>query len=166
MVIEHSTSNLLSLQTLLTDLSDQSYTTKQQIFSGSSIGQHVRHILEFYVCLLESDNTVCYDDRRRDQRIESNRLFAVNIIHDLIDKIKDINGDSCLHLKSNFSFDSANEVLLKTSLLRELAYCLEHSIHHQAIIKIGVMALNEGVTPGAEFGVAPSTIRFQKQLIS
>lgn len=166
MLIQHTTSNLLSLQILLTDLSDESYTRKQEIFSGSSVGQHVRHILEFYVCLLEADKTVCYDDRRRDQRIESSRLFAVSLIHDLVEKIQELKEDSCLHLKSNFSFDSANGVLLQTSLFRELAYCLEHSIHHQAIIKIGVMALNEDIIPSVEFGVAPSTIRFQKKLVS
>lgn len=164
MLIEHTTSNLLSLQTLLTDLSDVSYIVKQKIFSGSSVGRHVRHILEFYVCLLEADKQVCYDDRRRDQRIESNRIFAVNVIQDIVEKIKNIKEDRCLNLKSNFSFNSANEVLLQTSLFRELAYCLEHSIHHQAIIKIGVMALNENVIPGVEFGVAPSTIRFQKAI--
>jgi uncharacterized damage-inducible protein DinB len=165
MLIEHTISNLLSLQALLNNLSDEGYTAKQKVFSVSSLGQHVRHILEFYVCLLEADKTVCYDDRRRDQRIESDRLFAASVIHDLIEKVKERTEDYCLTLKSNFSFDGTNEVLLQTSLFRELAYCLEHSIHHQAIIKIGVMALNEDVLPNDDFGIAPSTIRFQRQSV-
>jgi hypothetical protein len=43
-----------------------------------------------------------------------------------------------------------------------LAYCLEHTIHHQALIKIGLMELNLIHLIDQHFGVAPATIRFKK----
>jgi hypothetical protein len=47
-------------------------------------------------------------------------------------------------------------------LFRELAYDLEHSIHHQAIIKIAMKNLNSEYALNENFGVARSTIRFRE----
>jgi hypothetical protein len=40
---------------------------------------------------------------------------------------------------------------------RELQYLLSHTIHHYAII--GSILRAQGVEPGPDFGVAPSTLR-------
>ena len=44
----------------------------------------------------------------------------------------------------------------RSSLLRELQFALSHTVHHYAII---ARQLRErGAEPGADFGVAPSTL--------
>ena len=44
-----------------------------------------------------------------------------------------------------------------SNVQRELAFNLEHAIHHQALIKIGLNQLGQHMESG--FGVAPSTLR-------
>ncbi len=40
--------NLLELKELLQKLSEEQYSRPSEILSGASIGQHLRHVLEFY----------------------------------------------------------------------------------------------------------------------
>ncbi len=146
----------------LTDiLKEEFYSRDLEILSGASIGQHVRHILEFYLCLRESETTgiVCYDKRKRDIRIETGRRFAQTVIDNIITWLEQIVSDRSLVLKGNFSLSTDEEIQLKTSLYRELAYNLEHSTHHQALIKVGVKHLSHAQILSETFGVAPSTIR-------
>ena len=44
---------------------------------------------------------------------------------------------------------------------RELAYLLSHTIHHYALIRL--LAYDHGVRLDAEFGVAPSTLKHRDQ---
>jgi uncharacterized damage-inducible protein DinB len=47
-----------------------------------------------------------------------------------------------------------------TTFGRELQYLLSHTVHHFALI--GVMLRLLGVDPGSDFGVAPSTLRYER----
>jgi len=160
-MIQHNRDNLQELLSLLNQLDDVSYTTALPVLSGASIGGHVRHILEFYVCLLRSvdQDNVCYDERDRNQRIETERTFAVKIAAMVMDKLSFLTEDRAIQLKSNFSMETKTVYYLNTSLYRELAYCLEHAIHHQAILKIALLHLQSSAIPSESFGVAPSTYR-------
>ena len=51
-----------------------------------------------------------------------------------------------------------------TSVDRELLYCLDHAIHHQALIKIGLKELQIADLVGDDFGVAYSTLRYRASL--
>jgi len=53
---------------------------------------------------------------------------------------------------------------MNSSYFRELQYNIEHAIHHMAIIKIAIGACFTEVELPANFGVAYSTVRYQKQL--
>jgi len=43
-------------------------------------------------------------------------------------------------------------------------YCLDHAIHHQALIKIGLKELQIADLVGDDFGVAYSTLRYRASL--
>ena len=64
---------LEKVKTLCADLSDEHFTSKLEVLNGSSVGAHVRHIIEFYNCLLEFDirRMVNYDKRKRDKSLEN-----------------------------------------------------------------------------------------------
>ena len=47
---------------------------------------------------------------------------------------------------------------------RELLYCLDHAIHHQAFIKIGLKELQIADLVEDDFGVAYSTLRYRASL--
>ena len=61
---------LLQLKDLLKIISPAAYSDPLPLLHGSSVGQHVRHTLEFYQCLFEQapHGFVDYDARKRDRR--------------------------------------------------------------------------------------------------
>jgi len=162
---KHLKNNLFEIHSLIKQLSDEQYGKLQEVLSGASIGQHVRHILEFYTCLFSEleKGAICYDKRQRDIRIENNREFALSVIEQINNTLSRITYDVPLKLTFSFSADEKSKKIINTTLYRELAYNLEHSIHHQAIIKIGVNALAVNNLLDDQFGVAPATLRYRQE---
>ena len=70
---------------LLDHLNDEQFVNSPEIFSGASVGKHYRHIIEFFqaVSLADQTETICYDNRLRDIRIERDRAFARELLKDL-----------------------------------------------------------------------------------
>lgn len=162
-IIQYNVNNLTVIRSLVSTLSVGHYRDPLNILSGSSIGAHVRHILEFYICLLRDNgnSVVSYDERERNHRIETEKEFTLSLIDDIILSLNSLKQDKPLTLKSDFSAGEEDPIFFSTSLFRELGYCLEHSIHHEALIKIGVKSLQVENVVSENFGVAPSTIRYQ-----
>lgn len=157
-----ATENLYQLMDLLQRLSPEDYTRKPEILSGASIGQHVRHIVEFYLLLVSGSFTdvISYDKRERDIRLESNPEFAMATINAVLSGILTLNVDSPVFIEADYTTEGASKNRIASSVGRELAYCIEHSIHHQALIKAGLIALGLKELTDGHFGVAYSTIRF------
>jgi len=156
--------NLKEIENLILSLSREEYSYKSHYLTHASIGQHVRHILEFYQCLFRGIETgfVNYDKRVRDIQLEIDTAFTAEVIEKIctIDPI--VNYEVEIFLEGNFSVEGNESAYIKTSLNRELAYCLEHSIHHQALIKISLLEQNLTQLIDNNFGVAPATIRFKE----
>lgn len=154
-------SNLQEIKHLIGAINLDQYTHSSSLLSGASIGQHIRHILEFYICLIKGYNIgiVNYDQRERDFKIENDLAFAIETIDKVCSKLIHSNEDLEIMLQGNYGSFEGKSNNIKTSFKRELAYCLEHSIHHQALIKIGLIELNISNRISEEFGVAPATIR-------
>jgi uncharacterized damage-inducible protein DinB len=155
--------NLYQLRELLERISNEKYTEKHHILSGSSIGQHIRHILEFYLLLVSGSfsGTISYDKRQRDIQIEEDTTFAVQTIDRLLAGIDSLEENLPVKLKADYSTGGKSHNLINSSVGRELAYCMEHSIHHQALIKAGLIALGIEDITNEHFGVAYSTIRYR-----
>jgi hypothetical protein len=160
-IVKYNRDNLMVIRSLVVAIGEYQYREPIDILSGASVGAHVRHILEFYICLLRENhgNVISYDERERNQRIETERGFALVAIDNIILKLNEIKSDQAIALKSDFSPEGNESMLLDTSLFRELGYCLEHSVHHEALIKIGVKSLQHEEILVRDFGVAPSTVR-------
>jgi hypothetical protein len=58
------------------------------------------------------------------------------------------------------------ELKMPTTVARELFYMLEHTVHHMAIIKMAVVNENLNIDIPENFGVANSTIQYQKSVHS
>ena len=132
--------------------------------SGSSIGQHIRHVIEFYQCMIigYSTNTINYDKRVRDKMIEESREFAIQCFNKCLFDIK--NSDLKKVLSLELFYGNENDVTrLSTTFEREIVYNIEHTIHHMALIKIGLKEINDAIEIPNEFGVAVSTIRHQQK---
>lgn len=162
LLIQHNITKLDEIKNMLMHLPTNLYIEPKEILSQSTIGQHFRHIIEFYVCLENGVNQklVCYDDRERDIFIETNTNYAIDIINRLKLFLSKIKHDIPIEMKANYSINTDEKTLIQTTLFRELAYALDHTIHHLAIIKIALSEDNLEID--SNFGVAPSTLRHRR----
>jgi len=159
-MIKDCITNLMEQQELLLKLSDKQYQHQSELLSGASIGQHLRHVVEFYDCLLNglSQEKINYEKRARSLELENNRKTAIKKISSIIDHLLSLELNSRLYLE-------IEDLVIDTSVERELYYNLEHSIHHQALIKVGLKEQNIGNMVNDDFGVAPSTLKYRKQCV-
>jgi hypothetical protein len=56
-----------------------------------------------------------------------------------------------------------DNLLVQSTIGRELIYNIEHTIHHLAIVKIALKSSIPGMHLPEHFGVAPSTIRYRQE---
>lgn len=148
---------LSELKNLLQILNDETYCSPCQQLDNASAGQHFRHILEMFQCLLEQypNSEIDYDLRRRDLKLETETEYAINVIDNIIKDIKEPNKSLTLKALVN----ETQKIEIETNYDRELLYNLEHCIHHQALIKVALNGI-KGLELPQHFGYAPSTIKF------
>lgn len=154
--------NLLSqLEDMIEKITPADYSKPSDRLNGSSIGQHVRHTLEFFICLEQGyrSGRINYDQRSRDHRIEKDKQFATDTIDQIKTFLRQHTGDQALCLE--FSYEEEKTDVM-TTYYREVAYNAEHTIHHMAIMKIAIAEVAEYINLPLYFGVAPSTERYMK----
>ena len=152
----------LQLSETLHALSADQYVQPSSTLSNATIGQHTRHIIEMFICLEDGYVTgiVNYEKRKRDIAIESDKAFACGLL------VKICNGlnkpDKAMVLEASYNEDSDELLHFNTNYYREIAYNLEHTIHHMALIKVGILLLADIELPDG-FGVATSTMKYRKE---
>jgi hypothetical protein len=155
---------LEELNCVLRLLNDNQFSTPLRIFSDSSVGMHARHIVEFYQCLLSQsaeNQVINYDKRQRDFQLQSNLDYLTLTINSIVAQLENLDKETLnTPLSITSDDDGENTAAINSSLGRELHYNLEHTIHHAAFIKIGVLSLLPDASLPKTFGVAPSTIRY------
>jgi len=155
---------LSQIITLTEQLTDAEYTSELEVLSGNTIGKHVRHILEFYEILLKgaSGSTINYDERRHDNLFETDVKATQERIKEIMLGIENMDMSRSATLEVSYCQTNQDTVKIKSSLERELAYNIEHAIHHMAIIKIAIQTVFPSIKVSENFGVAYSTVRYQK----
>jgi hypothetical protein len=150
---------------LVQSLDNQHYANSPQILSGSTIAQHVRHIFEFYECLATgaTDGIIDYDQRRRDQRMEQDAVYAYERIMGMVALLRETAAKPDLALRVRVTFGNES-VIVPSSFERELYYNIEHAVHHMAIIKMAIFTCCPEIVLPADFGIADSTIRYHQHL--
>jgi len=145
----------------LQQLSPAHYTNKSSLLSGASIGQHVRHIIELFQELHKGYETgaVNYEKRQRNYNIEQNKDIAIQAMHLIIDEMGKGNKD--LQLISEYDGEEDSNVAVATNYFREIIYNIEHTVHHMALIRVGLQEVSHIVLP-ATFGVAASTTKYRR----
>jgi hypothetical protein len=145
---------------LLDVIDDRVYATAPAGFAPHKAGAHLRHILEFYECLLDATGRVVdYDARKRDVTVETSREAAAARIRSLMKRLQNLlfaDPNCALLVRAEDSND-----FVGSTLTRELASLSSHTIHHFALIAMTLRA--HGVTLHPDFGMAPSTLRYLAQ---
>lgn len=163
MLLRHPIQNVVvQLTGSLRQLSDAEYVQPSAILFGATIGQHVRHIIELFQCLDKgyAEGVVNYEKRKRDYRIETDKNLAAELLKDIYHTLERPNRD--IILEAEDYEDAVETISIPSNYYREIAYNLEHTIHHMALIRVGISEVSSICLP-AEFGVAYSTIKYRQQ---
>lgn len=155
---------LHQLRGLIVELKDDDYSRPLDLLSSNTIAKHVRHVLEMYDEMLAgiAEGLIDYDARKRNLLIEHNREYTLHVIQEITGKIENLEADKPLQLSACYDINGGN-VMVNTSINRELAYNIEHAIHHMAIIQISVKHAFRYIMLPATFGVAFSTQVYQNK---
>lgn len=158
-------SNILQQLTfVINQVSPADFSKPSTALSQSTIGQHLRHTLEFFECFEKGYATgkINYDERDHDKILETDKAVALLALEDITRFIQNLNEDRPLSLAVNYDLNKDIFETLTTTAKRELVYNIEHAVHHMALIKIGIREVAPYVTLPADFGIAASTIRFNE----
>ena len=151
----------VQLSETLDKLSNEEYVRPSKTLLNATIGQHVRHIIELFQCLEKGydDGIVNYEKRVRDYRIETNKALASGLLKEVYKHIEKANKE--IMLEAEDYCDAIKVVSVPSNYYRELVYNLEHTIHHMALIRVGINEVSVVTLPD-EFGVAYSTIKYRR----
>ena len=151
----------VQLSESLKQITDAEYTQPSNILFNATIGQHVRHVIELFLCLEKGydEGTVNYEKRKRDYNIETSKAFAIDLLKNIYHRLERPNVD--IVLEAEDYTDTTEVVAVPSNYYRELAYNLEHTIHHMALIRVGINEVSTITLPD-EFGVAYSTLKYRQ----
>ncbi len=154
---------LLQLNNVINQITQEDFRKPSVALSQASVGQHLRHTLEFFICLMQGyeQGVVNYDKRSHNKEMESHKAIALKTIAQIQNFVQAIQIDKSLKLEVAYQPDCENCITIESNYLRELTYNIEHAVHHMAIMKIGIREVASYVQLPADFGIAVSTIRFR-----
>lgn len=142
------------------------YTGQSRVLKGGTIGKHLRHSLDHFRAALDgadSGQTVDYDRRERNVPMESDPGAALAALSSLRARLAALQTSSLatpLRVRVMLTGDGEHADIQST-LGRELAFATHHAVHHNAML--GAIAAEFGIQADADFGKAPSTIRFERR---
>lgn len=158
--------NILSqLNDLVKQVEEKDFSRPSVALSNSTVGQHLRHTLEFFLCFENGyeKGLINYDKRAHDKLIESDKFIAIATLARISDFIQNLNSNRALKLEVGYDLAANDFVTIDTNAVRELVYNIEHAVHHMAIMKIGVREVAPYIALPFDFGIAASTIRYQQE---
>lgn len=160
-LVAHNIAYLDQASRLLQGVSDEVFVETRPPVFNSSIGDHLRHILEHYQAFLEGapHARIDYDGRLRDQRMASDRNEAMRVIDHLREGLAALpSSDAAVAVRLDGSAEDPDaDPWSDSTIKRELQYLQAHTVHHYALIAF-ILRL-QGSAPSDDFGVAPSTLR-------
>ena len=155
---------LNQLEDVVGQVLDEDFSKPSAALSQATIGQHLRHTVEFFICLENGfeKGLVNYDKRNHDHVIERDRFIASSSLRRIRDFISTHHDDKALKLEIAYERDREDGVTIETNYSRELIYNIEHAVHHMAIMKIGLREVAPYVQLPSDFGIAVSTMRYKE----
>lgn len=156
---------LTQLNDLVSQIDEKDFGKPSAVLSNSTVGQHLRHTLEFFLCFESGyqQGLINYDKRAHDKLIETDKVIALAALTRISDFIRNLNSNRILKLEVGYDVASNNFITIETNAARELVYNIEHAVHHMAIMKIGMREVAPYLTLPPDFGIAASTIRYQQE---
>ena len=152
---------------LLSAIDDAAYTHAEPPLYTSGVGGHYRHCIDHYIQLLAGlpEARVDYDARSRDRSLESRREAAIAKSREIQSQLEALAGSAeslPLQTRMDCGDGRRREARWEQSTLgRELQFMVSHTTHHFALIAL--ILRHQGIEPGADFGVAASTLQHSRR---
>jgi uncharacterized damage-inducible protein DinB len=150
---------------LLERLNDELYVKTVVPYFSSGVGKHIRHNLDHYESFLAGLATgkIDYDGRQRDHRVETDRRYAIEKMLSIISRLEAMAAqkwDHSILVQMNEVDEKSPSPWSSSTLGRELQFLMSHTVHHYALIAI-ILKI-QGFDCDQDFGVAPSTLKYQR----
>ena len=152
--------------TFIDGLNDVEYQFCAKPWFDSSIGQHLRHIVDLYLALINQTNAeaVNYDVRRRGASIENIRKIGLQELTDIrtwMQKISQEKIDSEIKVSTEVAITSQQTEVFSSSFGRELCFASSYLTHHLALMAVIAKMAGKEVDP--TLGLAPATASFVRK---
>ena len=151
---------------LISRLTPGQYEVTPRHFHRGGVGAHVRHILDHYDCFLRGveSGRVDYDQRERDLSVATDPVVAARKLEQVIaalERLTESDGSRLLDVAIDRGGEQTDAPHWGvSSVARELQFLVSHTVHHYAVI--AAMLRPQGIEPGSDFGVAPSTLEYEQ----
>jgi uncharacterized damage-inducible protein DinB len=146
------------LMRLVRALPADAYRSRTSRVSGS-VGEHVRHVLDHVSSLVDGDGSavLSYDHRSRGTAVETEPHAALREMARLDAALQqwDQPLDGAVAVAAILTANGGS-ITGRSTLARELAFVMSHTIHHQAIVAL-LLEQQGAPVPGDGFGYAPSS---------
>ena len=159
-MIDAIENNLRRGISLLSSISDKQYSDTSIAPYHSSIGLHVRHVLDIFSCVFNGleHNFVDFSLRERNKFAEQQTSVGIEYFETIIHQLKTVKKeDFNIKIKVSDDMGLGNEIAVCTigSLLMQAH---SHAIHHYA--SIGYLIYQLGIElPEVDFGFNPTTVK-------
>lgn len=162
-IIQSTLHTLQNTETLLTTLSNSELINNSIAPYKSSIGCHIRHILDFYDCILVNDFQIDLTERKRQLNVETNCDIALNYLKELQEKIQKIDTKKLNRLVVVTDDLGLGKTEIEYTFSALLAQANSHTIHHYAIINYILDGLGISIHD-ENFGYNPTTPKSEVNL--
>lgn len=144
---------------LLSSITDEAYADTSVKPYHSSIGIHIRHVLDLFDCIFcgLDFKEINLAARKRNTLAEQKTLMGLAYFDEIIDKLNRLSTSDLDKVVSVSDDLGLGVVTINYSLAAILAQAHSHAIHHFAIIGYIISQLDIAL-PDADFGYNPTTI--------
>ena len=149
---------------LLNSISDEQYSNTSVAPYYSSIGIHMRHILDVFECIFEglSEGKVDLSARKRNEQVELKIAEGLSYFEKTIKKLEVLNSLDFEQVVLVVDDLGMGKVEQKYTLGGLLIQAHSHAIHHFAVIGY-LLYLNGEEIPDERFGYNPTTPLIESQ---
>ena len=156
LIIESTLHTLQKSKTLLSLLTNEQLSDESVSPYYSSVGSHLRHIFDFYDCVLDAkENKVDLTARKRNNEVEKDCDSAICYLNEIIDKLNQYTNQDDKELVVIDDL-GLGKVEINYTFSALLAQSNSHTIHHYAIINYILNGLNIKLEDDS-FGFNPTT---------
>ena len=105
------------LEDVVTQISAEDFGKSSQALSSATVGQHLRHTIEFFLCLGNGfrEGIINYDKRAHDKLIENDKFIALNAIRKVREFIVATTIDASLQLEVGYDRHTEECVTIQTN---------------------------------------------------